>query len=120
MECVADMQVLYGWDVDEDGDFEPWVGGSTDIYLEDISDRPSFAVRGRLKEVRVYILAHEGQSDPGLNFSGFNGSCAQCVLVGGFGLGSDFDFDAWAIPNYQQYRWKVYTLVVKPANLMES
>ncbi len=118
MECVADMQVLYGWDVDEDGDFEPWVGGSTDAYLENINDRMSFEVRERLKEVRVYILAHEGQRDQGYNFSGFNGGCSTCVLVGEFGMGSNFDLAV--IPDFREYRWKVYTLVVKPANLMDS
>ena len=117
VECVADMQVLYGWDVDEDGDFEPWIGGSIDAYLENINDRESFEVREQLKEVRVYILAHEGQKDAGYNFSGFTGGGTN-VLVGEFGLGSNFDLSV--IPDFQEYRWKVYTLVVKPANLRES
>ena len=118
VECVADMQVLYGWDADEDDDFEPWVGGSTDVYLENINDRESFQVRERLKEVRVYLLAHEGQRDQGYNFSGYNGACANCILVGEFGMGSDFNLAIF--PDFQQYRWKVYTVVVKPANLVDS
>lgn len=118
IECVADMQVIYGWDADEDGDFEPGVAGSTDAYINDINNRMSSGVRERLKEVRVYILAHEGQRDTGYNFSGYNGACSHCVVVGEFGLGSDVDLAV--IPDSDQYRWKVYTLVVKPMNLRSS
>ena len=118
VECVADMQVLYGWDEDEDDDFEPWAAGSTDAYRENINDQESFEVRERLKEVRVYILAHEGHRDAGYNFSGFNGACSHCMVVGEFGMGSDFDLAV--IPDDQDYRWKVYTVIVKPANLRES
>jgi len=126
VECVADMQVIYGWDADEDGDFEPWVAGSTDTYLVNINDRESFEVRERLKEVRVYILAHEGHRDAGYNFSGFSSDAGaavcgpHCVEVGDDGLGFPGYFDLDVIPDYQEYRWKVYTIVAKPANLRES
>ena len=119
MECVASMQVIYGWDSDEDGDFEPGAAGSTDGYVNDINNRPSFEVREFLKEVRVYILAHEGQRDQGYIFSGFTGACSNCIIVGEFGLGRDIDL-ATITPDFLQYRWKVYTLVIKPANLLES
>jgi len=117
VECVASMQVLYGWDADEDGDFEPWVAGSTDTYLDDIDNKESSEVRERVKEVRVYILAHEGQRDSGYNFNAFTGGGTK-VWVGEFGSGDNFDLSV--IPDYQEYRWKVYTVIVKPANLRES
>lgn len=122
IECVADMQLIFGWDADEDGDF-PTAG---DNYQEDINIYTAEEIRGHLKEVRVYILAHEGQKDLGYNFSGFStnplaAACGTtCVEVGDFttiGLGRFFDLSI--IPDYQNYRWKVYTLVVKPANLRE-
>lgn len=119
MECVVSMQVIYGWDNDKDGDFEPGVAGSTDGYLNDINDRMSSEVREQLKEVRVYILAHEGQRVQGYTFSNFTGGCSSCITVGEFGLGRDIDL-ATVTPDFLQYRWKVYTLVVKPANLVES
>jgi len=116
LECVADMQLIFGLDTDEDG--------TIDTYSEDVLNTLTAAeVREQLKEVRVYILAHEGQRDPGYNFSGFStdaGACSTCVEVGDVDtLGFGRYFDLAIIPDYQDYRWKVYTLVVKPANLRE-
>jgi len=120
LECVADMQLIFGWDADEDGDFVP---GSGDAYLDDLNIYTASDIREHLKEVRVYILAHEGQRDPGYNFSGFStdaGACSTCVEVGDVDtIGFGRYFDLTLIPNYQDYRWKVYRLVVKPANLSE-
>jgi len=94
--------------------------------LEDLNTYTAAEIREHLKEVRVYILAHEGQRDAGYNFSGFStdpivlGACgATCVMVGEVGLGGEA-YDLSLIPDYQDYRWKVYTVVVKPANLTES
>jgi len=127
IECVADMQLGFGWDMDEDGDFElqGLYPGSTDEYKENINIYTAEEIRDHLKEVRVYILAHEGQRDSGYDFNGFStdgGACATCVEVGDvddLSVGRYFDLQA-AIPDFEEYRWKVYTVVVKPANLSES
>jgi prepilin-type N-terminal cleavage/methylation domain-containing protein len=108
LDCVADMQVVYGLDNDNDGDFEP--GVSTDNYSDDITALTAPQVRNQVKQVRVYILAHEGQRDPNFTYSS-----ATVALGGDVGLGRNFDLTT--IQNYQNYRWKVYTLVVKPRNL---
>jgi prepilin-type N-terminal cleavage/methylation domain-containing protein len=113
LDCVADMQVIYGLDNDGDGDFRPGVG--SDGYSDDISALTAQQIRSQVKQVRVYILTHEGQRDMGFNFNNFNGACSHCVLVGEFGLGHDFDLAT--ITDYQHYRWKLYTLVVTPNNL---
>jgi len=121
IECVADMQLIFGWDADEDGDFDP---GSGDAYLEDLNIYTAQEIREHLKEVRVYILAHEGARDIGYNFSGFStdpGACATCVEVGDVDIiGFGRYFDLAIIPDFEDYRWKVYTVVVKPANLREG
>jgi prepilin-type N-terminal cleavage/methylation domain-containing protein len=117
LECVADMQLAFGLDGDGDGDFDP-LGGS-DFWTEYVNDLTAEEIREQLKEVRVYILAHEGQRDTGYNFSGFNGGCGTCMMVGEVGIGGE-DFDLSIIPDYLDYRWKVYTVVVKPANLQGS
>lgn len=111
IECVADMQLAFGLDGDGDGDVDTWT--------EYVNDLTALEIREQLIEVRVYILAHEGQRDTGYNFSGFNGGCGTCIMVGEAGLGGE-DFDLTGIPDYLDYRWKVYTVVVKPANLRES
>lgn len=127
IECVADMHLVFGWDADEDGSFDP-LGlnpGSADAWEDDLNTYTAAEIRDHLKEVRVYILAHEGQRDPGYNFTGFStdpivtGACgATCVMVGEIGLGGRA-FDLSIIPDFEEYRWKVYSLVVKPANLRE-
>ncbi|NWF51737.1 MAG: PilW family protein [Nitrospirae bacterium] len=101
LDCVADMQVIYRRDTDGDG--------TADNTTDDISALTAQQIRDQVKEVRVYILAHEGQRD--INYTYTNNS----VTVGEFGLGSNFDLTT--ITNYQNYRWKVYTIVVNPSNL---
>jgi hypothetical protein len=111
------MQVVYALDNDENGAFQAGVGG--DAYSNDISALTAEQIRNRVKEVRVYILAHEGQSDPNFIY-GTNPVYVGEPLIGG---GRSFDFThpngiaADAITNWQNYRWKIYTLVIKPKNM---
>jgi prepilin-type N-terminal cleavage/methylation domain-containing protein len=117
LDCVADIQVIYGLDLDNDGDFDPLGTGSTDGYSDDITTVPLTAqqIRAQVKQVRVYILSHEGQRDMGFNFNNFNGVCSHCLLVGEFGL--ERNFDLATITDYQYYHWKLYTIVATPHNL---
>lgn len=104
LDCVADMQVVYGLDNDGDGDFEPTT--SPDTYSDDISGLDAGQIRQQVKEVRVYVLAHEGQKDPDYVHSPTN------IYVGEPGVGHNMDISANA-----NYRWKVYSVVEKPRNL---
>jgi hypothetical protein len=67
--------------------------------------------------VRVYILAHEGQRDTSFTYP------TNPIYVGGStneigsSSGRPFDFSAAGITPWQNYRWKIYTLVVKLDNL---
>jgi prepilin-type N-terminal cleavage/methylation domain-containing protein len=101
LDCVADMQVIYRRDTNDDG--------IIDNNTDDISVLTADKIREQVKEVRVYILAHEGQRDT--NYTYPNNS----VTVGEFGLEKNFDLTS--IANYQNYRWKVYTIVVNSNNL---
>ncbi|MEW6569826.1 MAG: hypothetical protein AB1390_01425 [Nitrospirota bacterium] len=105
LDCVADMQVIYGFDKDADGDFEP---GSGDEYINSLARFTAQEIREQVKEVKIFILAHEGQKDVNYRYSN------DTISVGG-ALGRNFSLST--IPNYQNYRWKVYTIVVKPHNL---
>jgi prepilin-type N-terminal cleavage/methylation domain-containing protein len=116
LDCVADMQVIYRLDTDGDG--------TADSPVSDIVTALSLTaeeIREQVKEVRVYILAHEGQYDSTYIFNNFTGTdtCPTCVRVGekiGAVLyGQDYDLSA--INDYLNYRWRVYTLVIKPYNL---
>ncbi len=110
MDCVADMEIIYGLDVNNNGNI---------TYTNDISSIGTYSaqtIRDQVKEVHVYILSHEGQKDANYTFTGFTGACATCVMVGEFGLGNDFDLSV--ITDWQRYRWKVDTMVVHTKNLL--
>jgi hypothetical protein len=110
LDCVADMQVLYRMDTNADG--------TIDQDTDDISGLSALQVVSQVKEVRVYILAHEGQYDKFYTFNNFTTCGANCILVGepAFAVWGR-NFDLTAIANFQNYRWKVYTLALKPNNL---
>ncbi len=130
LDCAADMQVVFGVDTDATAD------GQINCYTNDLAN--VFAtvtaqnIRERVKEVRVYILSHEGQYDRDFTFdlnsrnAGLNPAigCSTCIRVGeGLPLAvceggiAGRDFNLSTITDFLNYRWKVYTLVVRPNNL---
>jgi prepilin-type N-terminal cleavage/methylation domain-containing protein len=124
LDCVADMQVVFGLDTDATPD------NVINCYVNNLADSLATVdaenIRNRIKEVRVYILAHEGQIDRAFTFtppipaSSIRVGESSAVLPGGSCTGVTVlgrDFDLSGITNWQNYRWKVYTLVVKPNNL---
>lgn len=125
IDCVANMQVIYGMDTNNDSAVNCYTNNLADV----LGTFDALNVRNQVKEVRVYILAHEGQRDVNYTFTNFTaGACATCVRVGESSASLPFgsctgesvlglDFDLITIPNWQNYRWKVYTLVVKPNNI---
>ncbi|RJR14551.1 MAG: prepilin-type N-terminal cleavage/methylation domain-containing protein [Nitrospiraceae bacterium] len=115
LDCVADFQVVYAMDNDEDGDFENGVGG--DAYTNSLAGLTAEMIRTRVKEVQVYILAHEGQRDPSFTFNNFTGACDTCMLVGRSNVFGHDDFDLSNLADFDQYRWKLYTLAVQTENL---
>jgi len=125
LDCVADMQVIFGLDRNTngiigtytDGDTDiTWPSGTPDESVDHADVTASFAdaatLRQRVREVRVYILAHEGQRDVNYTYP------TNPITVGEFGLGRSFNFVTAGITNWQNYRWKIYTIVLKPTNLL--
>jgi prepilin-type N-terminal cleavage/methylation domain-containing protein len=116
LDCVADMQVIYRWDRNRTGHI---VNADTTDSPAVIGTGSALDIRNQVREVRVYVLAHEGQIDRTYAFNNFTqGYCPTCVLVGE----NDFSavgrvYDLSNIPDYLNYRWKLYTLVVKTMNL---
>lgn len=107
LECIADMQIVYSVDTNTSGavDFH----GGEDI----LTGLSAAQIRQQLKEVRVYVLTHEGQIDRSYNYPN------NLITVGEFGAGRDYDVSTLGGigTTWQNYRWKVYTLVVKPKNI---
>lgn len=106
LDCVADMQVAYFY-IDSGGNLQK---------NEDIHTLTAAEVRNFVREVRVYILAQEGQRDNNYTYP------TNPVLVGETGgvfgtVGRSFDFQSNSIPDWKNYRWKLYTIVVRPSNI---
>jgi type II secretory pathway pseudopilin PulG len=96
LDCVATMKVIFALDPNNDNNnFQ---------YVTDISGMTADAIRSQLREVRVYILAQEGQKDPNYTYPN------STVTVGEFGLGLPFSMTG--ITDYQSYRWKQYNIIV--------
>jgi len=107
VDCVADMQVIFGLDNDGNGAFQSGIGTPADGYTSTLSGLSSAQqIRTRVKEVTVYILTHEGGRD--LNYTHFTNT----ITVGAFGLGRTV-----SLGSNLNYRWKVYQIPVKPFNL---
>jgi prepilin-type N-terminal cleavage/methylation domain-containing protein len=115
LDCVADMQVAFG--------LGP--AGSSEINNHDSMLRGSGAggtatakeIREQLKEIRVYVLAHEGKKDMSFTYP------SETIRVGeSFGgplIGRNFDLKNLIRGDWSHYRWKVYTIVVHPKNLIQ-
>jgi len=117
LDCVATMQVTFWLDTNGDGkiDWPP---------RDDIENLTAQEIREQLKEVRVYIVAHEGQRDVTYDFS-LNNTRTDLTVIE---VNPNNPHDTRSVPlvnlknqigdpEYKYYRWKVYTLAVKPYNL---
>lgn len=96
LDCVQDFQVEYRLDTNGDG--------FVDTTSDDITG-PSYdarAIRQQVKDVRIVILAHEGQRDSAYSHR------AATITVAGHVNAVD-----------RQFRWRTYEMVVKPVNLGE-
>lgn len=107
IDCAADMQVIYRLDTNSDGLIDSTV---SDLSAAGLATAEH--IRAQVKEVRVYILSHEGQRDEAFSYAN------STVYVGDSALGGGRSFNLSAIgTGWRNYRWKVSSLVVKPRNL---
>ncbi len=102
IDCVMDFQVAFGLDTNRDGGVDAWTPNLT-LTAEQTRDR--------VRELRIFVLYHEGAKDDRFRFSG-------TLTLG--------DAQAGNLSTYTpagdatRYRWKVAKLVVKPMNLDAS
>lgn len=110
LDCVKDLQVIFRRDALPLGALDGVVD-TTSPLSHDLGDPSLYAknVRDQVKEVRVYILAHEGERDR----SYVHG--AADIYVGDASLGQGHIVNISG--DARNYRWKVYTIAVKPFNL---
>ncbi|MGE3550610.1 MAG: type II secretion system protein J [Geobacter sp.] len=134
LDCVADMQVVYGWDlVDDDNVIDTWSapnqkpdgtglfgaqsGVASQTAVQTAIQSPE-EVRAKLKIIKIYLLAQVGRRDRNYTFMGADvAGQPQRIRVG------NLDADGFVAHEYdlsaaqRNYRWKVYQLVVRPHNL---
>jgi hypothetical protein len=109
LDCVADMQVIYRRDTNNDG--------TIDNTTDDISALTAEQIRDQVREVRVYIIAHEGQRDVNYTYPNSTIAIPTDPSDPGAGLGSTFNLSTSIGTGWQNYRWKAYTIVVNSNNL---
>ncbi len=126
LDCVADMQVVFGWDlrngaaVGADGMIDTYsnadgttLSGSATQAEVQAALADAASIRNNLKLIKVYILAQNGRRDPGY-------TSPSSIVVGGPGeasLTKTFDI---AAAGWLNYRWKLYQIVVRPKNLTSN
>ncbi len=138
LDCVADIKVFFLMD-NKDQNGNPGSDGQIDWAptgtvcpntpplqspTSDISCLTADQVRQQVKEVRVYIVAQEGQKDTNYDFSqggartSLNGTIIDPVDPTKSTTVVTVDLkNLIGDPEYKYYRWKLYTLVVQPNSL---
>ncbi len=128
LDCVADMQVVFGWDLTigntsvagQDGAIDTWsspdpnfrTGTATLSDLQAAMADPEL-LRSSLKIIKVYILAQDGRRDP-------NYVSPASIVVGDSSESSITKSYNIAAAGLQNYRWKVYRIIVRPKNLVSN
>lgn len=135
VDCVADMQVLFGWDINLDGMVDTWsnAGGSAVTGTGSVSqvqsaisqanndsnEKATLNIRNCLKVVKVYLIVQDGKKD--LSYTS-----ASTVQMGDAGEGTLLRGGGASPAVYTltsdmlNYRWKEYRIVIRPKNLLSN
>ncbi len=107
LDCVADMQVVFALDTTDSG----MVNLNCDQNC--ISALTAEQIRKQVKEIKFYVLTHEGGKDRSFSYP------SQTVQVGDPGQGRTFDLATLGGigTEWNQFRWKVYTISARVKNL---
>lgn len=128
LDCVADMQVVFGWDLTignttalgQDGLVDTWSSPDPVFRLGSAAEGDLVAamadpvrLASALKIVKVYILAQVGRRDPGYTTS------PSSITVGDTGEMS-ITRKHVLTADMLNYHWKVYRIVVRPKNIVSN
>lgn len=136
LDCVADMQVVLGWDTSDSGKANN-VNAYSSVPASDGTVATTIpaglqtiiqgwlsnaqGVREHLKMVKVYILAQEGKRD--LSYISPKASYVvglDCNESSGVDCGSSLTRTYTLSTAQLQYRWKLYRIIVRPKNLFSN
>ena len=117
LDCVANMQVVFGWDINQDGKVDTYsnadgssVNGTGSVADVQATLGDAALLRQRLSMVKVYILTQVGKYDGGY-------TATSPIRVGDDDEGS-LTKDYILTGNMFNYRWKLYKIVVRPKNIV--
>jgi hypothetical protein len=128
LDCVLDMQVVLGWDWDNNGVIDTYsnadgtlaAGLVTNVSAAFIQDPNNNSltftpnIRNNLKMIKVYILAQNGKKDPGY-------TATLPLYVSDDGERSFTRATGYPLTTAQMnYRWKLYRIVARPKNLLSN
>lgn len=112
VDCVADFQIVYYLDTNDDGGWDQ--RGNANALNTLAADQ----IRDRVKAVRYYILTHEGGPDRSFSYSNANINVGEVAADGVTLLaGRLFDLNATIGGNWANYRWKVESMAVSSKNI---
>jgi prepilin-type N-terminal cleavage/methylation domain-containing protein len=111
LDCVADMQIVYMLETSTNG---------TITETGDISGLSAQQIREQVKAVQVYLLTHDGGKDPLFTYPNSTIGVGPSADGKSSATGRTFDLEGIIKAGWQNYRWKVYRLIVKPANLGQA
>lgn len=129
LDCVADMQVVFGWDLSDgmggegqDGVIDTYsnadgstVSGTATIATVQSAMADAEQLRNSLKIIKIYLLAQTGRRDQ--NYQ----SPTATIIVGNPDDDSITVSKSYTLTAaMRNYRWKVYQLVVRPKNLASN
>lgn len=114
LDCVGDMQVIF--DMQDPGD------ANKTMTVDTLDTLTAEDIRSRLKSIRVYLLVQEGGKDMSYSYPYSDSNNVISVSDGRTpSLGRTFkvaDMVSFFGPEWNRYRWKVYSVVGQPYNLM--
>jgi len=127
LDCVADMQVVFGWDLTigstatagQDGLIDTWTSPDSNFRTGsaiksdiDAAMADPELLSSALRVIKVYVLAQVGRMDPAYTSPSpiTVGDTGETAITRSYALTSDM----------LHYRWKVYRIVVRPKNLMAN
>lgn len=135
LDCVADMQVVLGWDISDDGragevnaysTLPKKADGTVSATPADVSSTiqgwltNAKTLREHLKVIKVYILAQEGKYDRTYT------APSTSIRVGPSASDMQENNGLSPVKVYTlteaqtHYRWKLYRIVVRPKNLYSN
>ncbi|MSN26358.1 MAG: prepilin-type N-terminal cleavage/methylation domain-containing protein [Geobacter sp.] len=135
LDCVADMQVVFGWDANNDGVITE-SSAYSDTAAISVAGTASVAdirtimldpieIKNKLRYVKVYIMAQEGRKDANFTNTDVLVNNTYSVVVGdassatpsNVNITKGYTAANLAAKQWLNYRWKIYRIVVRPKNL---